>query len=84
MKKRTLMLLLLGLLLVLAPAAAGDPDDAEGGKDHPLFTRMPNFYIDDYETKDFDSYEFITDSKGKTTTVEGRKVLISRGATNHE
>jgi len=69
--------LLLALVLTLAPAfAAGDPDDDPGSKDHPLFTRMPGFYIDDYEEKEFDSHEFL-DTTGRASTVEGHKYTIT-------
>jgi OmpA-OmpF porin, OOP family len=30
--------------------------DVKGSQDHPLFTRMPGYYISDYEVKDFDVY----------------------------
>ena len=33
------------------------PDDLEGSKDHPLFTRFPGSAIADYEQKDFDEEE---------------------------
>jgi outer membrane protein OmpA-like peptidoglycan-associated protein len=42
----------LALSLVCAlPCAA--QDDAEGAKDHPMFSRMPGYYIDDYDATDF-------------------------------
>lgn len=51
--------------------------DAEGCKDHPLFTRMPNYYIDECQATDFDSHEFYIDEAGNTTVVEGAKTYIS-------
>lgn len=49
-------------------------EDAEGCKDHPMFTRMKNFYITNCESN-FDAVEFyITDSD--TKTVEGQKTMI--------
>lgn len=60
----------LALLVLLAggPAAAGQ-QDAEGSKDHPLFSRMPNFYIHQYEEKEFDSLPFVVGNN--RVTIEG-------------
>jgi outer membrane protein OmpA-like peptidoglycan-associated protein len=51
-------------------------EDAEGCRDHPLLTRMPNFYIQDCDTKDFDQMDFST-TQGDYTTVEGKRYYIS-------
>jgi OmpA-OmpF porin, OOP family len=51
-------------------------EDVAGSKDHPLLSRMPNFYIDDYDYKDFDQLEF-RDEQGKEIKLEGRKYYIS-------
>jgi len=57
----------LAAVSLLAPAVA--QEDAEGGKDVPYFTRMPNFYIYETSNKDFDAYQF---SNGKElVTIEG-------------
>jgi OmpA-OmpF porin, OOP family len=61
--------------LVPYSIATGQEDD-RGGKDHPLFSRMPNTYIDSYEEKDFDRYEF-ADKQGKKIPVEGHTYIIS-------
>ncbi|MCU0276289.1 MAG: OmpA family protein [Acidobacteria bacterium] len=63
-------------LLVLGLSPLWAQTDAEGCKDHPLFSRMPNFYIDACEVNDFDSYEFYLD-EGKTVAVEGAKTYLS-------
>ena len=47
---RRLIFLFFGLVL-LAPAAAFAEPDADGCKDHPLFTRMKNYYIVQCEKK---------------------------------
>lgn len=39
-------------------------------KDHPLLTRLPNFYIDSCKENEFDQYEF-PDSRGNMVPVEG-------------
>jgi len=43
-------------LLAAAPVLA--EEDAEGCKDHPLFTRMPNVYIYGCESREFDLRKF--------------------------
>lgn len=72
-----LFLSLLAFLFLAAPApAASDPKDDRGSSDHPLFTRMPNTYIDSYETSRFDRYDF-RDAQGNAVPVEGRLYKIS-------
>ncbi|OGD30152.1 MAG: hypothetical protein A2Y56_10080 [Candidatus Aminicenantes bacterium RBG_13_63_10] len=65
------LFLLAGFSLLIAQT------DAEGCKDHPLFTRMPNHYIEDCEASDFDSHEFYLDEAGNTTVVEGAKTYLN-------
>jgi OOP family OmpA-OmpF porin len=48
--------------------------DADGSKDHPMFSRMPGYYIEDYDAQDFSSFELDTDP---ARTVEGRYWKIS-------
>ena len=46
-----------GLLIgVSAPFAAGQDQDVEGSKDHPLISRYPGSYIAKYLTKEFDEF----------------------------
>lgn len=54
MKTTTMML---GLLL-LATTISFAQDDQKGCKDHPLFTRMPNFYLYDCSEREFDQKKF--------------------------
>jgi len=72
--------LMMGLLL-MSGAALGQDDP--GCKDHPVLSRMPNFYIDSCEKKDFDQYTF-ADSQGKEVAVEGTyhfiKYVLKEGA----
>lgn len=46
-------------------------EDREGCKDHPMFTRMPNFYIEYCREKDFDQAKFV-DEKGEDINIEGK------------
>ena len=59
--------LLLGLA---APFAAGQDQDEEGSKDHPLISRYPGSYIKDYLTKEFDEF---TLPLGKTSDLKFAK-----------
>ena len=75
-EKMTMMVVCVVLCVSISVwTASGQPDD-RGSKDHPLFTRMPNFYIDSYETKQFDEYKF-KDQQGKIIPVEGAFYKIS-------
>ena len=67
------ILCMLFVLVGLNIAAA--EKDRQGSKDHPLLTRMPDFYINDYSEKDFDKQEFIVQD-GKKVSVEGHKYYI--------
>ena len=40
-------------------------EDAKGCKDHPLFTRMPNFYIASCETTEYDEVKFYAPPEGE-------------------
>jgi OOP family OmpA-OmpF porin len=77
--KRTSEIIAAALFALLAflaagPALAQEPD-AEGCQDHPLLTRMKNFYIYNCRAA-FDAAEFyLTDSE--TETVEGDKTVIA-------
>jgi OmpA-OmpF porin, OOP family len=55
---KTLSIIAIALLLLLPSAVRSQEEkDIEGGQDHPLFSRMPGFYLSAYESKDFDSYQ---------------------------
>jgi outer membrane protein OmpA-like peptidoglycan-associated protein len=65
------MLVLLGVFLLAVCGIAFAQKDEEGCKDHPMFTRMPNFYIHECKEKDFDQVDF-KDEKGNDIKVEGK------------
>jgi outer membrane protein OmpA-like peptidoglycan-associated protein len=72
MRARSILpLLVMGTLPLL-----GAEPDAEGCKDHPLFTRMAGYRIANCETKAFDAYEFQAGT-GKPVRVEGRRTQIA-------
>lgn len=67
--------ILLGILCLTLPVLAQQKDDP-GCKDHPLFTRMPDYWIRGCVHKEFDAFAFRND-QGKTTSVEGEFWRIS-------
>ena len=55
-----------------APAlSAALQQDTEGSKDHPMVPRIPAYYIQDYEAREFDKHDFPI-GEDKEQTVEGR------------
>ncbi len=64
------------ILSAIICTSASAQKDAKGCKDHPLFTRMPNYSITECETKDFDQHEFYIAGE-KEFVVEGKKTFIS-------
>lgn len=67
---RSVLFLVVATLMALPGFGAAD---AKGSKDHPLFTRMPGYYISSYEEKEFDAFKFRVkeDGQQKEQTVEG-------------
>jgi outer membrane protein OmpA-like peptidoglycan-associated protein len=63
-------------LCLLGPVPVQAQDDAEGCKDHPMFTRMPNTYIEQGKTVQFDMRGFpvgppiMTDNNNQVTIRE--------------
>jgi len=76
-KMKNAMTVIFGLLVVVAASslsmAAGQ--DLKGSKDHPLLTRMPNFFISEYKDNEFDSHRFIGRNK-QPIVIEGHKYYI--------
>jgi len=71
MKKNVFLILGFCLFsLLLTPVLSVAQEDVPGSKDHPLLTRMPNFYISGYEYKEFDKADFKND-KGEDIKLEG-------------
>jgi outer membrane protein OmpA-like peptidoglycan-associated protein len=76
---KRLVLVFLGLMVVTGIVFAAS--DAEGSKDHPLFNRMPGFFIDNYEEKDFETATFRIKG-GEEIDVEGKYVKINYRSIN--
>lgn len=66
--KNFLLFLSITIMCVLPLLAQ---EDEPNYKDHPLFTRMPNFYIYNCKETDFDQADFM-DEKGREIKVEGK------------
>src|SRR5512140_1483965 len=63
-------LALIAIFCIALPVPAQQKDDKDC-KDHPLFTRMPDYWIHHCKEVEFDAYPFII-AKGKTEQVEGK------------
>lgn len=67
--------------LLAMPSLRAQEPDAEGCRDHPMFNRMPKFYINECVNKEFDAYKFIVENssedRAKRTTVEGKYYELS-------
>lgn len=78
--KRTLTGFFVTALLAVGLAAGAQQKDDSKCKDHPLFTRMPTYWIHHCDEKQFDAYDFrVGMAKGKPVTehVEGHLWKIS-------
>lgn len=66
------------VLSALAAAPLAAQADRPGSKDHPLFTRMPGFFISGYKVADFDRAEFFVEAgrKLERQKQEGRKIEL--------
>ena len=75
MKKVTIAIFSLFLLLTSKGLSVPQNQDVTGSKDHPLISRMPDFWISEYKENEFDSYKFIGGDK-KASIIEGHKYSI--------
>ena len=64
----------IALTMLFAPAVFAEVD-FDGSKDHPLFSRMPNYFIGDYAQKEFDQVQ-LEGKDGERFPVEGRHTHI--------
>jgi len=69
--KKSLIVLMTAVILLLAASAFAQQKDQAGCKDHPLFTRMPGYWIYNCKQKQFDAHEFFV-GQGKKSSVEGQ------------
>lgn len=64
------------LICFLGVMAAGVQKDVDASRDHPLFTRMPGFYIENYQVEEFAGFD-PTVIGGDEVHWEGKKYSIS-------
>lgn len=70
------VIVIISLFIVLAGLGIAKADqDIKGSKDHPLLSRMPDFYISEYKDTEFDSHKFIGQDK-KPVSIEGHKYYL--------
>jgi len=69
--KKLSFALIAALVLLLAAGLGAEQKDTPKCKDHPAFSRMPDYWIYSCQQKQFDSYNFVV-GKGKTESVEGQ------------
>ena len=67
--------LILFILVLFSGQLFPQEKDVEGGKDHPLLSRMQNYYISGYEENDFDSHQFF-DEADNEYVIKGHKWVI--------
>ena len=67
--KQVILVAFAALCLILPGTA--QQKDTKGCTDHPLFTRMPTYWIHHCDQKEFDAYTFKL-GQGRTERVEGR------------
>jgi hypothetical protein len=75
MKNVTIVTLSLFFLLTGKSYSMTPEQDIKGSKDHPMVSRMPDFWISEYKVSEFDSYKFIGADK-KPLIIEGHKYSI--------
>ncbi|MCX6585735.1 MAG: OmpA family protein [Acidobacteria bacterium] len=74
-----------GLVGLLMASPAFGQADVPGSKDYPGISRMPNYYVANYEESSFDSFKFRVTERGqqKEQAVEGRRVSIRYNLTEN-
>ena len=71
------MLAAAALTLVSLGMAHAQEKDVARSQDHPLLTRMPGYYIDGYEVKDFDSVDSSAYVSGADAKWEGKTTRLN-------
>jgi outer membrane protein OmpA-like peptidoglycan-associated protein len=75
MKRGITVILSMLILLSVKGFSQAPQQDVKGSKDHPILSRMPDFWISDYKEAEFESYRF-TGADKKPVEVEGHKYYI--------
>lgn len=80
MNVRRLAVLTVLLALFFSVSLANAQKDVQGSQDHPLITRMPGYYIDDYKVEEFAAFD-PTVIGGAEKHWEGKKYSFSYSRT---
>ena len=72
MKKFSAVVLGVVLAFILMAGFAFAQEDKKGCTDPPLFTRVPGFYLNECQKKEFDAHSFVDPVTKKKVSVEGR------------
>jgi len=75
MKLQTKAFLGIFLSILFVSVAFAQEEDEEGSKDHPLLSRMKNYYISGYKELQYDSHDFY-DEEDNEYIIEGHKWVI--------
>lgn len=75
MKLRTKTLVFISSFILITGFVFAQQKDVEGGKDHPLVSRMENYYISGYEEFEYESHDFY-DAEDNEYIIEGHKWVI--------
>jgi OmpA-OmpF porin, OOP family len=75
MKKASVIILSLVFIMTTKALTQTVTPDIKGSKDHPLISRMPDFWISEYKEYEYESYKFMGGDK-KLVTIEGHKYSI--------
>ena len=71
--RRVIVVVFCGMLAVLLLGSlAFAQQDTKGCTDPPLFTRVPGFYLSEFQKKEFDVHDFVDPVAKKKVSVEGR------------
>ena len=76
MRKINLLQMVITITLLIMPGLLRAQADYKGCSDHPLLSRMKDFYISSCQEVEYDAHTFY-DAKGKRQAIEGHKWRIS-------
>jgi len=77
MKKLNEVIFCLVITIVFMGSFAFAQQDKKGCTDPPLFTRVPGFYLNECQKKEFDAHDFVDPVTKKKVSVEGRLYYYS-------
>lgn len=66
----------MAIVILIMPGLSYAQEDYKGCRDHPMFSRIQNFYISSCKELEYDSHNFY-DEKGKKQVIEGHKWRIN-------